>query len=94
MQVKFYRQRLESQNLHKFNFSQGLKSIQSCLMELVKRDYLRGVVLVQIDLLERRIELYLASHARYLPASIGCDGRLLLVVNDHSMRGTLCSLFD
>ena len=84
MQVKFYRQRAKSQNLHKFNFSQGLKSIQSCLMELVKRDYLRGVALVQIDLLERRVELHLTCHGLYLPASIGCD-RLFLVVNDHSM---------
>ena len=84
MQVKFYRQRPKSQNLHKFNFSQGLESIQSCLMELVERNYLRGVVLVQIDLLERRVELNLTCYRRYLPASIGCDG-LFLVVNDHSM---------
>ena len=84
MQVKFYRQRPKSQNLHKFNFSQGLKSIQSCLMELVKRDYLRGVALVQIDLLERRVELNLTCDCRYLAASIGCDG-LFLVVNDHSI---------
>ena len=61
-------------------------------MELMKRDNLCWVALVQIDLLERRVELNLACYCRDLAASIGC-ARLFLVVDDHSIFGGTSKLF-